>query len=57
MMGEAIKAALETEDGKGVMEKYNYTAYEVLTGDDAYAYLEQFVAEYEPFVLEMLAAG
>lgn len=56
-MGEAVKAALETEEGKEVMSKYYYTSYEVLTGDEAYAYLKDFEAEYEPFVLDMLAAG
>lgn len=56
-MGEAIKIALDTDEGKEVMAKYNYTAYEVLTGDDAYAYLANFVKTYEPFVMEMLEAG
>ena len=56
-MGEAIKIALDTEEGKAVMDKYYYLDYEVLTGDAAYEYLANFVEQYEPFVLEMLAAG
>ena len=53
-MGEAIKIALETEEGKAVMDKYYYLDYEVLTGDAAYEYLAGFVKAYEPFVMEML---
>lgn len=54
-MGEAIKVALDTEEGKAVMDKYYYLDYEVLTGDAAYEYLANFVKTYEPFVMEMLA--
>ena len=39
------------------MSRYYYTSYEVLTGDEAYAYLKDFETEYEPFVMDMLAAG
>ncbi len=56
-MGEAIKAAVASADGKAVMDKYAYTSYEVLTGDAADAHLADFVAEYEPFVKDMLNAG
>lgn len=56
-MGDAIKTALDTDEGKEVMAKYNYVGYEVLTGDAAYDYLANFVTTYEPFVMEMLDAG
>lgn len=56
-MGDAIAAALETDEGKEVMANYNYLKYECLTGEAAYEYLKGFVAKYEPFVMEMLAAG
>ena len=55
-MGQAIKAAVDTDAGVEVMTKYTYTTWEVLIGQDALDYLHNFENKYQEFV-ELAMAG
>lgn len=53
-MGKAIEAAAQTDEAKEVFEKYFYTEWPVLTGQDAMDYLHAFEEKYTPYIDLML---
>ena len=54
-MTEAIKHAVASDAGVEVLKSYNYTSWDVLTGEDALAHLHAFEEKYQPSVDAMLA--
>lgn len=53
-MGAAIAAAAKTDEAAEVFQKYYYSEWPVLTGQDAIGYLHDFEAKYESLVELML---